>query len=397
MITAMVQHAGERIFLRAMQDQVEGAMTISWARIAPMAAMLMGLAAAPNAAAETFKYGSFVPERSTANQKGVFPLMDKIDKLTEGRVKFERLVGGTVLTAPNSLRGIRDRVVDAGFVVVQFHATDIPYASLMAELTGFGTDTFATLGALNEAYFVTCRECREDFKKHGLVPLVVQSATPLTMVCTKKTEGAADLKGLRLSATGTPEMRWGTALGMTPKRQTFSEFVQALQLGQSDCVAAPIAWIKSYGLVDVTKSVIEMPQGVITGAVPILMNAAALAKISDADKKAIARAIPRWIYDYVDAAYVEADVEVKKELQPRVAFVPGDKALADKWAQHQPAEAAALVELAERRKLANAKQLGTDFAAVFKKWHSEHLPKFKGKPDVFAEILWSEVFSKVTY
>src|SRR5690606_5378638 len=227
------------------------------------AAMAAGVALAGAAAAETFKYGSFVPERSTGNQKGVFPMMEKVEKATEGRVTFERIVGGTVLTAPNTLRGIRDHVVDAGYMIVQFHINDLPYASLLGELTGLGTDTYATLGALNEVYFQTCEGCRADFKKHGLVPLFVQSATPLTMNCTKPVKSIDDLDGLRLSAIGTSEMRWGATLGMTPRRQNFSDMVQALQLGQADCFLGPIAWIKSYGLTDTIKTVIEMPQGVV--------------------------------------------------------------------------------------------------------------------------------------
>jgi TRAP-type C4-dicarboxylate transport system substrate-binding protein len=365
--------------------------------IAAAAAAIIGIALAGPAAAETFKYGSFVPERSTGNQKGVFPMMDRIEKATDGRVKFERIVGGTVLTAPNSLRGIRDGVVDAGYMIAQFHINDLPYASLLGELTGLGTDTFATLGALNEVYFVTCAGCRVDFKKHGLVPLFVQSATPLTMNCAKPAETTAELKGLRLSAIGTAEMRWGATLGMTPRRQNFADMVQALQLGQSDCFMGPIAWIKSYGLTDTIKTVIEMPQGVVTGAVPFAFNNAAWAKIADADRKTIARLMARWLYDYVEDAYADADVEVKKELQGKVAFVAGDKAFEQKWGEYQQKEIPALVELAESRKLEGGKALVDAMAAVFKKWHVEHLPKFKGKPEIFAEILTREVFAKVGY
>jgi TRAP-type C4-dicarboxylate transport system substrate-binding protein len=302
-----------------------------------------------------------------------------------------------VLTAPNTLRGIRDHVVDAGYMIVQFHINDLPYASLLGELTGLGTDTYATLGALNEVYFQTCEGCRADFKKHGLVPLFVQSATPLTMNCTKPVKSIDDLDGLRLSAIGTSEMRWGATLGMTPRRQNFSDMVQALQLGQADCFLGPIAWIKSYGLTDTIKTVIEMPQGVVTGAVPFTFNNAAWAKVGDADKKTMARMMARWLYEYVEDAYVDSDVSVKKELEGKVAFVTDDKSFEQKWSQYQQKEIPALIQLAESRKLEGGKELVEAMATVFKKWHTEHLPKFKGKPDVYTEILAREVFEKVDY
>lgn len=363
-----------------------------------MLAKALLFVAALNAAfaahAETFKYGSFVPERSSGNARGVFPTMEKIEKATGGRVKFERLVGGTVLTAPNSLRGIREKVVDAGFIVAQFHVAEIPHASLLAELTGLGTETYATAAALNEVYFVTCSACREDFRKQGVVPLFIQGATPLTMACTRDAAKAADLKGLRLSAIGTPEMRWGALLGMTVRRQTFAELVQALQLGQSDCVTAPLAWIKSYGLTDVVKSVIDMPQGVITGAVPFLFNAESWSRISEADRRTILRMVPGIVHDFTLHAYEEDDALVRKELS-RVAFHPGDAALAGRWREYQAKEISSLAELAERRRLPEAKELAQAIAAVYRKWHVERLPKFKGNREAYVKMLESEVFSKV--
>src|SRR5690606_7118463 len=159
----------------------------------------------------------------------------------------------------------------------------------------------------------------------------------------------------------------------------------------------PIAWIKSYGLTDTIKTVIEMPQGVVTGAVPFTFNKEAWAKVSDADKKTMARMMARWLYEYVEDAYVDSDASVKKELEGKVAFVADDKSFEQKWSQYQQKEIPALVQLAESRRLEGGKELVETMAAVFKKWHTEHLPKFKGKPDVFTEILAREVFEKVDY
>lgn len=368
-------------------------------KLITLAGAVAALVATSNTvSADTFRYGSFVPERSSANQKGVFPLMERIAKATDNRVTFNRMVGGTVLSAPASFKGVQDAVVDAAFVVTQFHPSELPYGSLLAEFTGFGTNTFAALGALNEAYFVTCEKCREDFAKQGVMPLFIQGATPLTMACTKPVSGADDLKGLRLSSIGTPEMRWGAMLGMTPRRQNFSDAVQALQLGQVDCWAATVAWIRSYGQMDTIKGVIEMPQGVIVGAVPMLFNKRAWDKVSAADKATIRDNMAVWLRDYVHGAYVEDDADVKKLLQEKgVAFAPGDDAMKEKWQEFQAAEIAALTELAKRRNLENGEQLVKEIAAVFEKWHTEHLPKFENDPDAFAKLLHEEVFSKIEY
>ncbi|MGH8703220.1 MAG: hypothetical protein ACREVR_18880, partial [Burkholderiales bacterium] len=293
------------------------------------ASALFGL----SAAAETFTYGSGVPERSSANIKGVNPLLDKITAATQNRVTFTRLMGGTVVQIPTGLQGVRDGIVDSGFTIMQAHPANLPVASLIADLGGLGTDTYATFGAINEFMFVHCPGCLADFKKQGVVPLLTQSATPLTMACTRPATTAAELKGLRAVALGAPELRWAARLGMTPARTTFAEVLQQLQLGNADCFVAPVSWIKSYGLQDVIKSVIEMPQGVVSGALPLFFNQKSWARISEADRHAMLRLMPEANFRYVHDAYVEFDVEAKKEYQSRIRFVPGDKAMAEAWAQ----------------------------------------------------------------
>lgn len=59
------------------------------------------------------------------------------------------ILGGQLVSIPGALEAIADGVVDSGFLI-----THLPAAALMSELTGLGTDPFATMGALNEAYFV---------------------------------------------------------------------------------------------------------------------------------------------------------------------------------------------------------------------------------------------------
>jgi len=356
--------------------------------------VLMSALFGSSVAAETFTYGSGVPERSSASYKGIYPMLDKITAATQKRVEFKRLMGGVVVQIPTGLQGVRDGIVDSGFTIMQAHPANLPVASLVADLGGLGTDTYATMGAINEFMFLHCPGCMADFRKQGVVPLLTQSATPLTMACTKPAATAADLKGLRAVALGAPELRWAARLGMTPARTTFAEVLQQLQLGNADCFVAPISWIKSYGLQDVVKSVIEMPQGVVSGALPLFFSQKSWSRISEADRLTILRLMPEANFHYVHDAYVEFDEAAKKEYQSKIRFVPGDKAMAEAWAQYQAAEPVALIDLMERRNVPNAKALVDDAVAVFRRWHVEHAPKIR-TPEGFAEVMWREVYSKI--
>jgi len=347
--------------------------------------------------AETFTYGSGVPERSSANSKGVYPALDKISAATDDRVTFNKIVGGQLVSLTNTLQGIRDGIVDAGFFISQFHGADLPYTSLLGELTGFATDPYATMGAVNEIFFVACDKCREEVLGLNLVPILVQSASPLTMQCTSAIETAADLKGKKISVIGTPEARWSEKLGMTPVRTKITDILPALQLGQTDCTLVGTSWIRSYGLEDTVKGVIEMPQGIITGAVPLVFSKAAWDKISADDQKAIIGLMPGVAWDYVKDAYVDVDVDVRTSLKDKIAFASGDEELKSLWNAYQDEEVAALKELAKSRGLENSDALVDQMVEIMRAWHEDYLPEFDGDKAKFEKILQERVFSKYDF
>ena len=352
---------------------------------------------ATSASAETFTYGSGVPDRSSANRAGVLPLLEKITQATDGAVSFTTILGGQLVSLPGALQGLADGIVASSYMVTQFYPAELPAGSLMGEVTGLGTDPYATMGALNEAFFVTCDQCREDFRKVGIVPVLMQSATPLTMQCTTAVESTEDLKGLRVLTIGRPEMRWAESIGMTPVKTSITDILSGLQLGQADCTLIGTAWIRSYGLEDTIKSVIEMPQGILAGAVPLAFGAAPWASISEENRQAILKLMPRTLWDYVTGAYVDADTAVKEAVSGKIAFSPGDDALKQAWADFHAGEAAALKELAASRGVEDPDALIDGIVEGFRVLHQDLLPQFQGDPDKFAEIAWERIFSRYDF
>ncbi|MEW5420806.1 hypothetical protein [Amorphus sp. 3PC139-8] len=354
------------------------------------------LLASPTAAGN-LTYGSGVPERSAANQFGVLPMLDTLSGVTAGKTTFTPFLGGQIVSLPGGLPGIRDHVVDAGFFLTQFHPSELPTASLMAELTGLGTDPYATIGALNEVFFAKCKTCASDMKAQGVVPLMVQSATPLTLQCTRTVESLDDVEGLRVAVIGQPEMRWISSVGGVPVQSSVVDLLSALQLGQADCGLLPVSWIKSYGLQDTVKSVIDLPQGIITGAVPLAFNAAAWASLAGTDRQAMIDAMPQIMWDYVTNAYVEPDQEARAALSQKLPFSDGGEALTAAWAMFQASEPGALKQLAEARGIDNADALVDEIVETFRVWHEDLLPKFKGDPDTFARIVKERVYGAFPY
>jgi TRAP-type C4-dicarboxylate transport system substrate-binding protein len=347
--------------------------------------------------AETLTYGSPVPEQALFNREGVIPFLNSISEATDGRVEFRGLFGGTIVKMPTVLSSVRDGVVNSGFVVFVFYGAELPIASLMASTTAFGTDPVASMGALNEAFYVACPECLKDMKKNGQIPLFINSTTPIRMQCTSEVTSPADLEGKRVSVIGPPEARWAEALGMSPVRTKISDLLVSLQLGKADCALVPVSWAKTYGLLDVVKGVVDMPQGIPGGAVPVSLSLAAWEKISAEDKQAIVKTIAGSVLPYVQNAYVNADNGVRPELEKVAHFVQPDDEMKKKWNAYQKAEIEEFAKLSAERGVEDAEAFAENVAAIYRKWHEVHLPKIIENPDMMEEILMETVFSKVDF
>lgn len=356
-----------------------------------------GFVAAIPAQAETFTYGSPVPEQALFNREGVVPFLGALEEATEGRVSFRGLFGGTIVKMPTVLSAVRDGVVDSGFVVLVFYGSDLPYASLMASTTAFGTDPIASMGALNEAFFVGCPQCLDDIKQQGQIPLFLNSTTPVRLQCTSEVSGSDDLEGLRVSVIAPPEARWAETLGMSPVRTSISDLLVSLQLGKADCALVPISWARSYGLIDVVNGVIDMPQGIPGGAIPVSMSLSAWDRISEQDRAAIIETSAQWILPYVERAYIEADNGVRPALEEAANFVPADAAMEAKWTDYQASEIDALAALAGERGIEDPQAFAQNIADIYRKWHEEYLPVIRDNPEAMAQILMDTVYSKVDF
>ncbi len=346
------------------------------------------------AAAQTLTYGSGAPERANFHTHGVKPMMQAIGKATDGRVQFRGLYGGTVVKLDTTLQGVRDGIVDSGYLILSFHPSELPQAGMLAEMNALSTDPFAAAGAANEILYKHCESCRRDFEKQGQQAVFAWATSPMAMVCTGAVKSSADLVNKRVSVIGSGESRWATALGMSPTRTAISDLASSLQLGRSDCAIVPINWIRSYGLVDIAKSVITLPQGIGAGAIPLTISNKAWSGLSDADKAAIRNTVADNLHGWIKGAYLSADDEVRAQTKAKISYIDQDEAMAKAWTAHQAKEIDALIELAKRRNIPDAERFVKDAAAVFRKWHEVHLPVFKNDPKAYAEILKREVFGQ---
>lgn len=357
------------------------------------AAICLGLSGMPDDAdAATFTYGSPVPEQALFNREGVVPFLKGIEAVTDGRVRFRGLFGGTVVKMPTVLPSVRDGVVDAGFVVLNFYPSDLPFASLMAETTGFGSDPLAATGALNEVFYAACPQCLADMRKEGQIPLFLNATAPMALQCTRPVAGLDDLQGRRVSVIAGPEARWATTLGMIPVSTAITDLLISLQTTKTDCALVPLSWAQSYGLLDVIKGVIDMPQGIPGGAVPVSVSLDAWCRIGEADRAAILDYAAASVLPYVQKAYIDADNSVRPKLEAVATISPGDAAMQALWPDYQQREVAALAARAAERGMPDPQGFADRVADIYRTWHQDYLPRIKADPAEMTRILSETVF-----
>lgn len=82
-------------------------------------------------------------------------------------------------------------------------------------------------------------------------------------------------------------------------------------------------------------------------------------------------------------------------LTDRIAFVPGDTALAEAWQAFSAGGVAALRALAAERGIADSDALIHPIMETFRVWHEDLLPQFAGDREAFIRIANERIFDRI--
>ncbi|OXR48086.1 hypothetical protein PuT2_14600 [Pusillimonas sp. T2] len=344
--------------------------------------------------AQTLRYNSFMPPLAVES-KGIKAFFDELESETNGRVKGQVFLGGQMLGGQATISGIRDRVVDGGFIIPTLNASEIPYVAMLPELLPFSGDFWAATGATNETMMINCPECKGDLDKYNAVWLGGIGASPWHMMCAQPIQRFEDLKGKKVRVTGGFAARMVDAFGATSVALPASEIPAAMQQGMIDCAVGTLSWLNTLGLINMVKGIVDEPIGSYHGIGQFVFNKDSLAKLRPEDKKTLMTLIPKHL-PMLTAAYSK-DQQAAREAAVKkgvVMWKPDEKyqEAMRKFKGAEPKAVAADI----------MKQGGTKDAEPIVQKHIETLQKWQGlvsessgTPEAFAEILRREVYSKV--
>jgi len=239
-------------------------------------ALTFGLAAGAQAQQPpvvTLKFHTFMAPQSNVWRSMLVPWMDKVEKDSGGRIRFERYpamqLGGTPLQLYDQAR---DGVVDvvwtlAGNTPGRFPRVDVfelPFMMTSAEAT-------------SKAYWEYTQTCAAgEFKDTQLIAVNVHGPG-MFHSREKAIRGVADLKGMKVRGPTRAVTRLLGALGATPVGMPLPQIPDALSKGVVDAVVVPWEVTTAVKVDELTKFHTEFDPkvgGLYTTAFVVAMNKA---------------------------------------------------------------------------------------------------------------------------
>lgn len=303
-------------------------------------------------------------------------------------------VGGQMLGGQATLGGIRDGVVDGGFIVPTLNSSDIPHVAMLPELLPFADNFWAASGATNETMMLNCEECIADLDRMNSVWIGGHAASPWYLMCADPVAQFSDIQGRKIRVTGGFAVRMVNAIGAVPVALPASEVGPALQQGQVDCAVGNLAWLQTLGLIDSVHTIVDQPIGSYHGLGEFIFNKRSLERMDPANREAMMSKIPERIA-MITKTYADEEAAARLAGEEKgIVFWTPDEAFTTAMNSYREGELEAVAQ--------DIVTLGgsSDATAIVAK-HIETLERWKGlvagiegDVDAFAELLRTEVFSK---
>ena len=175
----------------------------------------------------------------------------EIEKRTNGAVKIDMFVGGTLTPADQCYDGVVKGISDIGFSVLSYTKGRFPFTEVLD--LALGCRSGYTYTKLCNAFYEKFHPKELDEVKvmylHGHGPGIVHTKK-------KAVEKLEDMKGLKIRCTGTTQ-RIVSHLGALPVGMTQTETYDALSKGVVDGLVSPVETLKGFKFAEVVKYTTE--------------------------------------------------------------------------------------------------------------------------------------------
>ena len=361
--------------------------------IGTVAALALGLGGAA-AWAETVRIVVGVPDGSAAHY-GIEAFSADLEERTGGDLDV-RVFPPSLLDLRQTFGGIRDGIVDGGYMVLNFFPAELPEAQLPIEMAMLGRNPYAMAGAMSE-YILTCEACIEERLAANMVPLGNASTGAYAILGTAPMTTEGEIAGKKLRAAGGAWARWAAEMGAVGVSLSGNEIFEAVSQGTIDGAMNAPSELSSIRLIDVATDVTtDMPGGTVHGLDLMSVNRDFWRGLTDAQRRAYmdaaatANAAATWKF----ADDVASNLAMAEEQGITVSQAsPEAKAKSDAVIE---ADLANIVQIAtETHGLEGAEEKIARFRELVAKWEGLLPLDREWTEEEIAEVYRDEIFSRL--
>jgi len=359
-----------------------------------VAAAALALGVATSAQAETkLTYGSWLPPSHVVVEKGLTPFFERVAKDSNGQMTWELFSGGAMGGPKEALQIVRDGMVDSSLVVDVYFKSEIPVAVTMSDLFMLVDDQIAWGAALVETQLLDCPQCTEEFKQMGIKPLAFYSGGDYHLMCTDEIHTLDQVKNKKIRAStrnGALSEHWGAV----PVSVTVAEMYEAMQRGQADCTIGAYAFLTSYGLKDLVKSIVETPIGGVFSALVMQMTEDRWADLTDEEKQILLKNMPKLVADINFSYYEEGQVAAEEAKAAGIKFYPMGDDMKASFDEFLSGEVDYTIAKATEAGVEKPREVVDALMENVEKWRGI-MAEIGMDREAYAEKLWEEIYSKL--
>ena len=315
---------------------------------------------------------------------------------TAGKLTARVFAGGALLGAGATLSGIRDGVVDGGFIVPTIYATALRHAVVVQNLLPYSINPYAAAAAAIETTVIDCPECQADYGRQNAVYTGGHAGSAWNLMCTHQVNTLSDLKGKKVRVTGRSATRLVGALGMVAVNLTPAELAPALQGGQIDCATGYKAWMIDYSLLDTVKTVVDFSLGSYAGLGLVTMNKRSFDSLAPEHRKAFIDLHPEYVTRGIDLYLQQDEQAVKRGKARGIRFVNASPDIVAAVEKYRASDIPNIVGDLKSQGVKDAEQLVQRHLAMIEKW-SKLVKDAGGDRNAYLRLLQQEIYAKAKF
>lgn len=219
---------------------------------------------------------------------GVALFAEKLTEFTNGKYPSE-VYPGTLLKFKEMTNGVRDGVVDIGYIIPAYTRAEFPYTNMVTDLVTASPDVVVMTGVLSDYIMNECDPCREEFSSQNLVNLGFSTVGPYYLMSKEKITSKGDFAGKTIRGIGAFG-RYVEAMGAKAVVVPSNDVYESLNQGQLDGNTHGLDTLKSLSLGEVVDYVLNVPIGLFMGSSVFTMNRDLWSEMTAEDKAAVMQA-----------------------------------------------------------------------------------------------------------